>query len=154
MRIPLPRLMLQALAFAACLWSLAFAAPHAWWALGISTGFPGGEASYRRFMGSAWRYWYDVGVFGCALLGAAVALELGRSEPPGGRDRHRGRREVARRLASLAASALLLRGVAGLVVDGRADLIWWPTFLLGGILFGTLVLATWPRAAIARSGAV
>ena len=151
MRTPRSRRMLQALALAACLWSLGFAAPHAWWALGISTGFPGGEASYRRFMGSTWRYWYDVAVFGCALLGAAVALELSRS---GRRGRQSGRREVARWLATLAAIALLLRGMAGLVVDGRADPIWWPTFLLGGILFGTLVRATRPRAVITRSGAV
>ena len=145
---------LRALALVTCLWSLAFAAPHAWWALGIATGFPGGEASYRRFMGSTWRYWYDVAVLGCALLGAAVALELARPAWSARRDRHWGRREVARRLAAIAAIALLLRGMAGLVVDGRADPIWWPTFLLGGILFGTLVLATWRKAGITRSGAV
>jgi hypothetical protein len=33
---------------------------------------------------------------------------------------------------------LTLRGVAGLVVDGASDLVWWPTFLIGGILFGSV----------------
>ena len=36
----------------------------------------------------------------------------------------------------MAAGLLTVRGVAGLIVDGTADPIWWPTFLAGGILFG------------------
>ena len=135
-----PRLR-AAVGVAASIWALAFAAPHAWWALGIPAGFPGGEASYLRFMGSTWRLWYDVGVLVCAIAGAAVALELGRSARPAATG-HRWRRSVARRLGGLAALALGLRGIAGLAVDGRADLVWWPTFLLGGILFGALCLAT------------
>ena len=142
------------LCFAAATWATLFATPHVLWAMGIPAFFPGGAESYHRFMSSSWRYWYDVAVLGCALLGAAVALELARPAWSARRDRHWGRREVARRLAAIAAIALLLRGMAGLVVDGRADPIWWPTFLLGGILFGTLVLATWRKAGITRSGAV
>jgi|GEM_PF-6848352 hypothetical protein len=41
-------------------WALLFAAPHTWWALGVSAGFPGGEAKYRFFMTSTWRYVYDL----------------------------------------------------------------------------------------------
>ncbi len=33
--------------YAACLWAILFAAPHAWWALDFPAGFPGGEASYQ-----------------------------------------------------------------------------------------------------------
>jgi hypothetical protein len=31
---------------------------------------------------------------------------------------------------------LTLRGVAGLIVDGSSDPVWWPIFLTGGVLFG------------------
>jgi hypothetical protein len=33
---------------------------------------------------------------------------------------------------------LTLRGVAGLVVDGASDPVWWPMFLIGGVLFGSV----------------
>jgi hypothetical protein len=35
---------------------------------------------------------------------------------------------------------LLLRGIAGMIVDGRSDPLWWPTFTVGGIL---LVSVAW-----------
>jgi hypothetical protein len=46
-----------------------------------------------------------------------------------------------------ASGALLLRGAAGLVVDGLSDPIWWPTFLTGGLLYGSV-------ASLARSRGV
>ena len=40
-----------------------------------------------------------------------------------------------------------MRGVAGLLVDGTSDPVWWPTFLLGGILLGGVAwLARVPRS--------
>jgi hypothetical protein len=79
-------------------------------------------------MTSWWRYLYDVLVILLSLLGAVVALAL--------RPGHARLRRVCRALAWIAAGLLTLRGVAGLIVDGRADPIWWPTFLAGGLLFG------------------
>ena len=119
----------DALHYAACAWTLLFAAPHLWWALGIPAGFPGGEASYERFMASRWRYGYDVAVVGLAVLACLLVLRLRRASA------HADPVFRATRLAVwLGGGALTLRGLAGLVVDGRADPVWWPTFLLGGLL--------------------
>ena len=117
--------------YAAFFWALGFAAPHTWWALGSPFGFPGGPASYALWMTSWWRYLYDVIVILLSILGAVVALAL-RSP------RDTKVRRAFRAMAWVAAGLLTLRGVAGLVVDGRADPIWWPTFLIGGLLFGGL----------------
>lgn len=40
--------------------------------------------------------------------------------------------------AWIACGMLTLRGVAGLVVDGASDPVRWPTFLIGGVLFGSV----------------
>jgi len=116
--------------YLACVWAVLFAAPHIWWAMGISAGFPGGEASHRLMMTSGWRYIYDVVVIVFSAIGVLVALTLLR--PP---------HQVARRwipltAAWIACGMLTLRGVAGLIVDGISDPVWWPTFLVGGIVFG------------------
>ncbi len=115
--------------YAACLWALCFAAPHTWWALGSPFGFPGGPASHRLWMTSWWRYLYDILVILLSILGAVVALGL---LPRCGTKFRR----LFTALAWIAAVLLTLRGVAGLVVDGTSDLVWWPTFLAGGLLFG------------------
>lgn len=115
--------------YAACLWALGFAAPHIWWALGSPAGFPGGPASHRILMDSGWRYASDLVVIALSLLGAVVACALAAS----GSRKLRG---VFRGMAWAAAALLTLRGVAGLVVDGTGDPVWWPTFLTGGLLFG------------------
>ena len=116
--------------YAASVWALLFAAPHTWWALGISAGFPGGEASYRFFMSSTWRYIFDLVVILLSALAIFVALALSRSP----------RRSLGRWLihaaAWIACGMLTLRGVAGFIHDGLSDRIWNPTFLIGGILFG------------------
>ena len=113
--------------YAACLWALLFAAPHVWWALGISTGFPGGEGSYRFFMSSGWRYAFDLVVVALCIVAVSVALALVRP-----------RGWVPRLAAWIACTMLTLRGVGGLVVDGAADPVWWPIFLTGGLLFGAV----------------
>ena len=118
--------------YAASAWAVLFAAPHIWWALGISAGFPGGEANHRLMMSTLWRYLYDVVVILLSIAAFFVALapvrSWGRGIPPW----------VLRTAAWTACGMLSLRGVAGLVVDGASDLVWWPIFLTGGILFGSV----------------
>ena len=118
--------------YAVCAWAILFAAPHTWWALGIPAGFPGGEASYHRFMGSTWRYFFDVVVVVLSALTVVIALTLLR--PPD----QLLRRWIPLTAAWLGAAVLTIRGVAGLIVDGFSDPIWWPTFLLGGLLLGAV----------------
>ena len=120
------------LTHAICAWTILFAAPHIWWALGISAGFPGGKASYDFFMGSTWRYIFDLVVIALSALTFVIALVLLR--PP---DQVR-RRWIPLTVAWIGAAMLSLRGVAGMVVDGVSDPIWWPTFLVGGVLLGAV----------------
>jgi hypothetical protein len=128
--------------WASCAWAILFAAPHTWWALGNSAGFPGGEANHQLMMRSAWRYAYDVIVIALSVLAVLIALKLLR--PP-----HQLRRRwIPYSAAWIACGMLTLRGVAGMVVDGSSDPIWWPTFLVGGILFGAVAwLARVPDSA-------
>jgi len=128
------------ISYAACAWAILFAAPHTWWALGIPAGFPGGEAGHRLMMTSAWRYIYDVIVIIMSALAVLIALTL--LQPP-----HQiVRRWVPYTAAWIACGMLTLRGVAGMVVDGASDPVWWPTFLVGGILLGMVAwLARTPK---------
>ena len=116
--------------YAACVWAVLFAAPHIWWALGIPAGFPGGPAGHRLMMTSAWRYTYLVIVIILCALAILVALTLLRPPQQGVR------RWVPQTAAWIASGMLLLRGLAGLLIDGASDPVWWPTFLVGGILLG------------------
>jgi hypothetical protein len=110
--------------YGAGLWALLFAAPHVWWACGISAGFPGGERNHRIMMSSAWRLAFDMVVV--VLCGVAIVVALALVRPRGW---------IPRLAAWTACVMLSLRGVAGWAVDGAADPIWWPTFLAGGLLF-------------------
>jgi hypothetical protein len=83
-------------------------------------------------MSSAWRYIFDVIVILLSVVGVLVALSLLRFP-----DQARQWR-VSYAAAWIACALLTLRGLAGLIVDGTSDPVWWPTFLLGGSLFGTL----------------
>lgn len=114
--------------YAAFVWALCFAAPHTWWAFGLPFGFPGGPANHHLLMSSWWRYLYDIVVILLSILGAIVALAL---RSPAQTRLHR----IFRLMAWTAAGLLTVRGVAGLVVDGASDPVWWPTFLVGGLLF-------------------
>jgi uncharacterized membrane protein YphA (DoxX/SURF4 family) len=129
----------QAFHYTAAAWALLFAAPHAWWALGIPAGFPGGAASFELMM-STWRYYFDVAVVFLSVVAIVVALApihaWGDAIP----------RSVLSNLALAASCLLTLRGVAGLVADGTSDLVWWPMFLIGGLLFGATAFS-----AVARS---
>ena len=100
--------------------------------MGIPAGFPGGEANYRLFMSSTWRYVYDLLVILLSALAFVVALTLSRSPYPSLR------RRLTYIAAWIACGMLGLRGVAGFIHDGLADRVWNPTFLVGGILFGSV----------------
>ena len=129
------------ISYSACVWAVLFAAPHTWWALGISAGFPGGEANHRLMMTTTWRYFYDLIVILLSVTAVLVALTLLRPSD------QVTRRWIPHTAAWIACGMLTLRGVAGLVVDGISDPVWWPTFLVGGILFGSVAwLARLPRA--------
>lgn len=126
--------------YAAGLWAAIFAAPHTWWALGLPFGFPGGPANHRLMMTSWWRYIYDVVVILLTILGAFVALALLR------RSGHARTLRTFRVMAWTAGVILSVRGIAGMVVDGTSDPVWWPTFLVGGLLFGSVAwLSPTPR---------
>jgi len=116
--------------YAAAVWCAVFAAPHVWWALGIPWALPGGEIQALR--GNRWFLAYDLLVVLLCVVGAAVALATVR---PWGRS-------VPRRwvlgLGWLGSALLTGRGLAGLVADGRTDLVWWPAFLVGGVLFAAV----------------
>jgi thiosulfate dehydrogenase [quinone] large subunit len=128
----------EAIHHAAAAWAVLFAAPHLWWALGVPAGFPGGRAGHELMM-TTWRYYFDVGVVGLSVLAVVVALApirpWGEAIP----------RALLRALAWAACFLLSLRGVAGLIADGTSDLVWWPTFLAGGLLFGAVALLALPH---------
>jgi hypothetical protein len=123
----------------ACTWAALFAVPHALWALGIPAGFPGGAASYQVFMASRLLYLYNLTVI--ALSGVAVIVTIRLNRSTDAAPRHR----LMCIAVWTASGALLLRGVAGLVVDGLSDPIWWPTFLTGGLLYGSVASLAWSR---------
>ena len=127
-----------------CAWTLLFAAPHVWWALGIPVGFPGGDNAYQAAWSSPWFPHYNLVVVFLSTVGFLVVLalvtSLGRTVP----------RRLLLTLVWLGAALLLARGVTGLVVDGRSDLIWWSAFLLGGVLYG---MTAWRyRRELSREG--
>jgi hypothetical protein len=66
-----------------------------------------------------------------SVLGSLVAGALMQPASAGGQAL------VVRAMAWAAFALLTLRGAAGLVVDWVRDPLWWPTFLIGGILSGT-----------------
>ena len=131
------------ISYAACLWALLFAAPHIWWALGIRAGFPGGDRSYNFFMASTWRVVFNLTVIVLSGLTIVITLRLLR---PAVQAR---RRRILRTAAWIGCGMLTLRGVAGMIVDGASDPIWWPAFLLGGILLGGVA---WMAGAGRRAG--
>ena len=90
-------------------------------------------------MMTTWRYYFDVAVIFLCFLAIFIALALirvwGRTIP----------RWILRTMAWIASAMLTLRGVAGLVVDGTRDPVWWPTFLVGGILFACIAWTAPPE---------
>lgn len=81
------------------------------------------------WMTSTWRYTYLVIVILSSVLAALIPLALLR---PSGQVIMRW---IPHTAAWVAGVILTVRGVAGLLVDGTTDPIWWPSFLVGGVLF-------------------
>ena len=86
-------------------------------------------------------YIFDLIVIVLSALAVLITLTLLR--PP-----HQvARRWVPHTAAWIASGMLTLRGVGGMVHHGASDPVWWPTFLVGGILMGSVAwLARAPRA--------
>ena len=125
--------------YAACAWAILFAAPHVWWALGVSAAFPGGDTAYEFGFQNSWFLAYDLVVVILLIASALVALALVQERWRRlffFSSRHRRMLVTA---AWVACTILITRGLIGFVVDGQADLTFfgWLTFLAGGILFGT-----------------
>ena len=118
--------------YAACTWAVFFAAPHVWWLLGVRKGFPGGDASYEFFMSSSWRVAFDLLVVVLSVAMVLITRALMRPMIPASR------RRTLSTLAWMGSGLLTLRGVAGAIADGLSDPVWWPTFLVGGILLGAV----------------
>jgi hypothetical protein len=114
------------------MWCAAFGTPHTWWALGFPWAFPGGAASYRFFMSSAWRVTYDVVVVVMSVIGMLVSLTLLR--PPATIVR----RWIPYSAAWFACGILSFRGIGGIIIERGGDHVWSPTFVVGGILFGAV----------------
>lgn len=130
---------------AACAWSLAFAALHFYWAAGGRAGLGVEAPAADAALSQPWFFSYNVVVGVMALVGAAVAIMLVRPPPAG--------IGVVRAAAWVACVTLSLRGAVGLVglaVDiaggettSPALLVAIePWFVLGGLLYGALALAT------------
>lgn len=133
----------QGVAYAAVAWAILFGAPHLWWGLGISFGFPGGKESYELFTSSAWRIVYDWVVVVMSALAIAIVLTL---QKPVEQVR---RRWIPLTLCWFASVILLIRAIAGFIFDGTDDLLWNPTFFTGGMLMGAVAwMARKDRAAV------
>jgi hypothetical protein len=126
--------------YAACAWAVLFAAPHIWWAFGVSIAFPGGDMVYEVTFRNSLFLMYNLVVVillvASALVTVALVQERQWSRLFFYSSRHHHRMLLA--AAWAACTILTFRGLIGLVVDGLADLTFfgWPTFLTGGILFG------------------
>ena len=138
-------------------WSLIFAAPHFYWALGGRAGLGAQAAAADAALQQTWFAAYNLAAGCLAIAGAVVAavLMLGR-----------GSRRIRRSLliATAAASAVLLvRGFLGLTLlavsllqgtlDAQMPLVLVaiePWFLVGGLTYGGLTLSQRPSRARRR----
>lgn len=128
-------------------WSLLFAAPHLYWALGGRAGLGAEAAEADAALGETGFFIYNLAVTGLAMCGATIAVVLtkGRAGP---------RLRTLLLLAGAVASALLLvRGAVGLTLlgvsvlrstfDGQTPVLLLaiePWFLIGGLAYGAMVL--------------
>jgi hypothetical protein len=83
-------------------------------------------------MSSWWRVLFNWTVVALSALAILITLEL--LKPP----QLAKRRWIPRSLAWIACALLLIRGVAGIIVDGTSDLVWAPAFTIGGVLLGAV----------------
>ncbi|WP_172381711.1 DUF3995 domain-containing protein [Streptomyces sp. MNP-20] len=147
----------------ACLWAIAFAGLHFYWAVGGDVGLSvsAGPLATERPL------WFVVaglwGVGGLCLFGALLARLLDRPEPRGAPAR------VTRRLGWAVSALLLMRGVGieVLLLTGAVHLdasvsqeqrawtlaLWNPWFIAGGLAFGRAARRSGRRPQFTRSGA-
>jgi hypothetical protein len=132
----------------AAAWSLMFAVPHVYWAAGGRAGLGAQAGAADAALRQTWFAGYNLLTAMLAILGAFVAVALARQW--GGR---RLRRWLLA-MATLGCIALSVRGALGLILMS-ADLLrgtydhstpWLlvavePWFVLGGIVYGGMVLA-------------
>ena len=129
-------------------WSLVFAAPHFYWALGGRAGLGAEAAAADAALRQGWFAVYNLAA-GCAGLLGAVAGVVIATGVGGPRLRH-----WLLVAAGIAGVGLLLRGGLGLTLlgvgmlsgtsDGQVPLVLLaiePWFVLGGLAFGGLVLS-------------
>ncbi|MBA2310323.1 MAG: DUF3995 domain-containing protein [Pseudonocardiales bacterium] len=128
-------------------WSLIFAAPHFYWAVGGRAGLENQAAAADVALQQGWFAAYNLAAGCLGILGALVALGLAKRW---------GSRRARRWLlgaATAACSVLLLRGLLGLtllgvgLLTGTFDqqtpavlLAIEPWFVVGGIAYGALVV--------------
>ena len=138
-------------------WSLIFAAPHFYWALGGRAGLAGQAAAADVALQQTWFAAYNLAAGCLAIAGAVVAaaLTLGWSSR---------RIRCGLLIATAAASVvLLIRGLLGLTLlavsllqgtfDAQMPLVLVaiePWFLLGGLAYGGLTLNQRPSRARRR----
>lgn len=129
-------------------WSLVFAAPHFYWALGGRAGLGPQAAAADVALQQTWFAVYNLAAGGLGIVGAIVALALAMDW--GG---HGVRRWLL--IAAVAACAiLLLRGALGLTLlgvslldrtfDEQAPAVLLaiePWFVLGGVAYGGMALS-------------
>lgn len=142
-------------------WSLLFAAPHLYWAMGGRAGLGAQAADADAALGQSAFFIYNLAAAALAVCGGTIAVVLakGWANP-----RLRGRLLGA---SAVGSAVLLLRGVVGLallglgVLNGTLDrqtpallLAIEPWFLIGGLAYGAMVLRHRRRSCRVRGPAV
>jgi len=131
-----------------CAWSLTFAAPHFYWALGGRSGLGVEALAADEALGQSWFFAYNLLSGVLAIAGAALAVMLLRVAA-----RRERTARVLRAAAWAACVTLSLRGVVGItdlafqfargVMDSPPILVAIePWFVVGGMLFGVLAART------------
>lgn len=131
---------------ATAIWSLLFAAPHFYWAVGGRAGLGTDTQAADQAFGQSWFFAYNLLVGLMAVAGAVVAIALAHS-------RRANASPWLRLVAWMACGLLCVRGAIGLVdlalqlAAGDMDspvvlVVIEPWFLLGGVLFGVLAIAS------------
>lgn len=136
-------------------WSLVFAAPHFYWALGGRAGLGAQAAAADVALQQSWFAIYNLAAGGLGVLGAVVGVVVATRW--GGRRVHRWLLVAA----TVASVVLLLRGALGLTLlgagvlsgtfDGQTPVVLLaiePWFALGGLAFGGMALSQRKQPAI------
>ncbi len=144
---------------AAGTWSLVFAAPHFYWALGGRAGLGSRATAADAALQQTWFAAYNLTAGCLGILGAVVALALAK-----GWAGQRMRRWLLI-AAAIAAVILLARGILGLILLGVSSfgstfddlppailLAIEPWFVIGGLAYGGMALSQHRRPVSDRFG--